>query len=97
MIIADILQIAVEPAKSTHIQYRANLAYDQFLSYMRFLQQRGLIEKQKGRTWLITERGREYLLVYSHLQRILDHAEPTTSEEDSEGGLQYSYFQLVSA
>jgi predicted transcriptional regulator len=83
MIVADILQIATDPVKSTYIQYMANLSYEQLFSYTRMLQQRGLIEKQKDKTWLITERGKEYLLVYSHLQRILDHVEPTTSSSSS--------------
>lgn len=84
MIVADILQIATDPVKSTYIQYMANLSFEQLSAYTRLLQQRGLIEKQKDRTWLITERGKEYLLVYSHLQRILDYVEPTSSsEEDS--------------
>jgi predicted transcriptional regulator len=86
MIVADILQIATDPVKSTYIQYMANLSFEQLSAYTRMLQQRGLIEKQKDKTWLITERGKEYLLVYSRLQRILDHVEPTTfssSEEDN--------------
>jgi predicted transcriptional regulator len=84
MIIADILQIATDPVKSTYIQYMANLSFEQLSVYTRLLQQRGLIGKQKDKTWLITERGKEYLLVYSRLQRILDHVEPTTfSEEDN--------------
>ena len=85
MIIADILQIATDPVKSTYIQYMANLSYEQLLAYTRMLQQRGLMEKQKDKTWLITERGKEYLLVYSHLQRILHHVEPSAFFSKKDG------------
>ena len=78
VLFADILRIATEPTKSTHIIYGANLASGLFSSYMRFLESRGLIEKRKDKTWLTTERGKEYLFVYSNLQRLLDHVEPTT-------------------
>jgi len=87
MIVADILQIATEPVKSTYIQYRANLSFEQLSVYTRTLQQRGLIEKHKDKTWLITERGKEYLLVYSQLQRILDYVEPTTSSEEDNSSI----------
>ena len=78
VVFADILKIAIEPTKSTHIIYGANLASGLFSSYMRFLESRGLIEKRKDKTWLTTERGKEYLFAYSHLKRILDNVEPTT-------------------
>jgi predicted transcriptional regulator len=73
-----ILEIATNPAKSTHIIYGANLASSLFLTYASFLQSRGLIERLEDKTWLTTERGKEYLSVYSQLQRLLDHVEPTT-------------------
>ena len=78
VLFADILRIATEPTKSTNIIYGANLASGLFSSYMRFLERKGLIEKRKDKTWLTTERGKEYLSVYSNLQRLLDHVEPAT-------------------
>ena len=75
-VFADILRIATEPARSTEIIYRANLASGSFLSYMRFLQSKRLVEKRKDRTWLTTDKGKEYLFVYSHLQRLLDYVDP---------------------
>jgi predicted transcriptional regulator len=60
MIVADILQIATEPVKSTYVQYMANLSHEQLLAYTRMLQQRGSIEVQKDKTGLVTERGKEY-------------------------------------
>jgi len=74
-----ILEIATKPVKSTRIIYGANLASSLFLSYASFLKSRGLIERLEDKTWLITERGKEYLYVYSHLKRILDHVEPATA------------------
>ncbi|MGI0020733.1 MAG: winged helix-turn-helix domain-containing protein [Nitrososphaera sp.] len=81
-IIADILQIATEPTKSTRIVYLANLSNSQFSSYMRFLQDRRLIKKREDKTWLITGRGKEYLMVYSALRRILDNVEQAAPFEE---------------
>jgi predicted transcriptional regulator len=75
-VFADILRVADEPAKSTEIIYRANLASGSFLTYMRFLQSRHLIERRKDKTWLTTDRGKEYVYVYSQLQKILDYVDP---------------------
>lgn len=75
-VFADILKVAEEPAKSTEIIYRANLASGSFLTYMRFLQSKRLIERRKDRTWLTTDRGKEYVYVYSRIQKILDYVDP---------------------
>jgi predicted transcriptional regulator len=75
-VFADILRVAGEPSRSTEIIYRANLASGSFLTYMRFLQSRHLIERRKDKTWVTTDRGKEYLYIYSQLQKLLDYVDP---------------------
>lgn len=68
-IIADILNIASEPVNSTTIIYGVSLSNEQFKLYMSLLQNRMLIER-KDNMWLVTDKGRAYVLAYSRLLEI---------------------------
>ncbi|MBE9593169.1 MAG: winged helix-turn-helix domain-containing protein [Proteobacteria bacterium] len=62
-IIADILSVAGEEAKKTHIVYRANLNFARVDEYLQYMVDKGLIEK-KSREYKTTERGEEFLRTY---------------------------------
>ena len=62
-IIADILSVAGEETKKTHIVYRANLNFARVDGYLQHLVDNGLIEK-KSREYKTTEKGEEFLRAY---------------------------------
>jgi predicted transcriptional regulator len=69
-IIAKILAAAMSPINQTALMYRANLNYTQLRYYEQLLTERGLID-MRGRLWLITERGRNYLNNYLTMKELL--------------------------
>lgn len=69
-IVADILRIALEAARTSRILRSANLSYDQFRNYMPILAERGLVQKTDETVWITTPKGREYLAAYSSLSAI---------------------------
>ena len=78
-IMNDILWVARNGARKTHIMYRANLSYDQVNEYLSFLLDSRLIEEEVdrkyeyGAIYKVTQSGREFLGKYSELQDILAH------------------------
>lgn len=89
-IINDILTIADDGAKKTHIMYRANLSYDQLTEYLDFLLGNGLIAKTQDTdfdgsfVFRATDKGKEFLRTYSELQEVLQHSgeeKPTPKKE----------------
>ena len=60
--------------------YQANLSYDQLNEYLDFLVGSGLISKMPEENYegaylyKATEKGREFLRIYSSLQKILSHS-----------------------
>jgi predicted transcriptional regulator len=77
-IIANILQVAVEGAKKTHIMYGCNLSFGQLQTYLNFLLDRGLL-KTVSETggggnpafFQTTARGQSFLHVYHNLRGLL--------------------------
>lgn len=70
-IIADILLIASEPARTSRIIAKANLGYEQFKSYTQMLQDKQLIRKVDQTVWLATRKGRDYLAAYAALNEVM--------------------------
>ena len=61
---ADILRVARNGAKKSHIVYKANLNFKLIKKYLNRLEKAGLIimgSKGEGRVFKTTERGAEYL------------------------------------
>ncbi|UCE16020.1 MAG: transcriptional regulator [Candidatus Bathyarchaeota archaeon] len=77
-IIANILQVAVEGAKKTHIMYGCNLSFGQLQTYLDLLLDRGLLEtiSETGGAgnsafFQTTTRGQSFLHVYQDLRGLL--------------------------
>ena len=70
-IIKDILEVIKSrngKIKPTHILYKSNLSYSMMEEYLQELMQKGFIsemQKDKGKTYQITDKGIEYLSKYS--------------------------------
>jgi predicted transcriptional regulator len=74
-IMGDVLGLATSGIKKTHIMYKANLSYEQVHLYLGELISKGLISQDvsspDGVVYRITEKGREFLLYYTHLVEFL--------------------------
>jgi predicted transcriptional regulator len=74
-IMGDVLALATSGIKKTHIMYRANLSYEQVYLYLEELISKRLISQDlsaDGVVYRTTERGREFLLYYTHLVEFLE-------------------------
>src|SRR5918996_1040223 len=74
-IMADVLALATSAIKKTHIMYRANLSYEQVYLYLEELISKRLIVQDlsaDGVVYRTTEKGREFLLYYTHLVEFLE-------------------------
>jgi predicted transcriptional regulator len=60
-IIASILSIASSGAKKTRIMYQANLSYKLLCQYLDDVLDAGLICFEKGESYVLTAKGREFL------------------------------------
>ena len=62
-ILADILEVAKNGAKKSHIVYRANLNFKIVNDYLKALRNSGLIDFPDGRqqVFITTEKGTEYI------------------------------------
>jgi predicted transcriptional regulator len=69
-IIRDILEVIRSKSgviKPTHILYKSNLSYQMMEEYISELKRKGFIVEvklKKGKSYAITEKGRNYLLKY---------------------------------
>ena len=75
-ILADILSNCQEGLKKTHIMLRANLGYEQICYYLPGLIRTHLINQEIEAGSVIyrtTETGREFLLNYSNIIRLIHH------------------------
>ena len=75
-IMGDVLALATSGIKKTHIMYRANLSYEQMHLYLGELIGKRLITQdvspKDGVVYRTTEKGREFLLYYTHLVEFLE-------------------------
>lgn len=79
-IMANVLNVAVEGAKKTHIMYKCNLSFRQLQVYLELLLDRGLLRKVSGRgnreearLFETTKKGRAFLDAYSNIKVLLIH------------------------
>ena len=69
-IIADILSVAGDETKKTHIVYSANLNFARVGEYLQYLEDKGLIENM-SRKYKTTEKGEEFLRTYQEMSERL--------------------------
>ena len=83
---ADILTAAQEPQPITIVMYGARLSYAQLLRRMKFLENKGMIQKTKEGKWIITDIGRDYLGHFEKIVKILESERPPVmiEEQDAE-------------
>ena len=63
-IMAEMLTLAQEEVKKTHLMYKTNISYNQLMYYIGFLVEKGLIDERDGgqsNIYLITDKGRVFL------------------------------------
>ncbi len=70
-IIADILKLLQEPKLKTHVTYGANLSHSQTQHYFKMMQSLGFIQKRDDKRWIATEKGKDFLQFYQHVQTML--------------------------
>jgi predicted transcriptional regulator len=75
-IVADILLIASRRAKKTQIMYQANLSYKLLIRYLAEVRKAYLISfDPKGRCYVLTSKGQEFLKKYKEYSRHNKHVE----------------------
>jgi predicted transcriptional regulator len=70
-IIADILSGAHEPVNQTALMYSARMSHRQLFSYVRLLDELGLIQSTGEGNLVITQKGRLYLQNYKAISDIM--------------------------
>jgi predicted transcriptional regulator len=69
-IIADVLNVTSEKAKKTQIMYQANLSYRLLQKYLAIVKRSSLVRyDRKGRCYVLTNKGREFLNSYKEYSR----------------------------
>jgi predicted transcriptional regulator len=72
-IIAEILEIGKEKVLKTQIMYKANLSFTQLNNYLKFLLENDLLSRNESEgkeTYLITEKGLDFLQKYYELTKL---------------------------
>ena len=82
--VCDILGVLAEgPTKPTHILYRANMSWKVLSSYLDYLTNRGIVQKEesegKRSTYTLTQKGRSILELYEGLRQSLAGGTPDRS------------------
>jgi predicted transcriptional regulator len=70
---ADILKVALDGAKKSHIVYRANLNFEVVKRYLRQLSDAGLINfpSLENRLFQTTSKGKEYIQRFKKLENFM--------------------------
>ena len=74
----DVLALATSGIKKTHIMYKANLSYEQVHLYLSELMGKRLVTQDvsgDGVVYRTTEKGREFLVHYTHLVEFLEESD----------------------
>ncbi len=66
-IIVDILSVAMEGAKKTEIEYKANLNFRSVGKYLSYLEEKGLIDNI-GSEYKTAEKGKQFLRDYQQIK-----------------------------
>ena len=84
-IIADILEVARDGAKKTRIMYMANLSYTLLTRYMSDVLDRGLVKKETGKTYMLTDKGAYFLQKINSYRKRQEEIEEQLSDIKNEG------------
>jgi len=86
-IIANILRVAENESRRTHIMYRCNLSFKQLHTYLDFLTERKLIKRTKvigdenpSGKYLTTNKGKAFIQAYSSIRALLSTTELEADE-----------------
>ena len=85
-IMGDVLALGTSGIRKTHIMYKANLSYEQVHLYLGELIGKRLIAQDvtpDGVIYRTTEKGREFLLYYTHLVEFLEEEKQEPEVEPS--------------
>lgn len=83
-IIADILRIASNGAKKTRIMYQGNLSYKLLCRYLEEVLNAGLVTSKKGKSYVLTSRGEEFLERFDEYHKQCQQLEEQMSCVNSE-------------
>ncbi len=70
-IMLNILDIAREPVKKTHILYRANINHAQLMKHLNTLEKLGMIIEYEPNKYTITDKGRIFLSLLLGKEEVL--------------------------
>jgi len=83
-IVLDILNVAKNGKRKTHIMYKAKLSYDQLKAYLGLLSDRGLLEENDG-FYRTTSKGLDFIKTYEEISLFKHHSTdnggPTVSRD----------------
>ncbi len=87
-VVADMLSVAQERAKKTHIMYRGNLSFKVLNLYLRVVIKANLMsfDEETG-CYLITKKGRLFLEVFKKYKRLIGNLERQHSSVEKERAL----------
>ena len=71
---ADILKVALDGAKKSHIVYKANLNFEVVKRYLKHLNEAGLINfpSIQNRLFKTTKKGKDYINRYENLNNYME-------------------------
>ncbi len=90
LIMAEILEVAIDGALKTQLMYRANLSFAQLSEYLKLMLDLQLLEKagNNGRTvYKTTSKGARYLQSYKNIQDLLKTEHSSDSNNGNSGFL----------
>jgi predicted transcriptional regulator len=70
-IVAEILELCLDPKTKTHVMYGTNLSWKMLQHYLSQLQSKKLLELQSGKKYITTKRGQEFLIKWKELKALL--------------------------
>ena len=86
-IIADILSVVKGGARKTRIMYQANLSYKLLTLYLRFVREAGLVSTKVKGTYILTQKGHEFLEKYEQYSQRNEQIETELKNVQREKGI----------
>jgi predicted transcriptional regulator len=79
-IIADVLEVAKGGARKTQIMYGANLSYKLLTRYLKKVMNMGLVRREDGSIFKLTEKGSDFLQEFYGYREHLGEVEERLSD-----------------
>ena len=70
-IMAEILDLCLDPKTKTHVMYGTNLSWKMLQHYLSHLQSKKLLELHPGKKYITSKRGQEFLIKWKELKTLL--------------------------